>query len=252
MHKHENFSRYLKCVQPGSVFVEIGGERGEGSTAHLCNLAKSFSVRLISVDLKSLLAKKQDLLLDIWSTFYRNVRDPEWPEKVADLQDLPTSIQKECLEVHRWLDCKNAALDNFGFSDNLIDITQSGSSWSANYGENHNDPISLLYLDNFDYIWNEKNPQEFIKKQIIQYWDDFKIEMNNENCQIEHLTQLINLYPFLTKDCLVGLDDTYKLNGCWVGKSGPGVVFLLSQGWEIIFKDDTFVMMRRACRTDSP
>lgn len=243
MKKHENFANYLDSVSPGSVFVEIGNERGEGSTSYLCNLARSFSTNLISVDIESLESKKNSLLNKVWQHFYATVRDASWPSDIACIEDLPSDIQHECVNLHKWPEHKQIILEKFTYPDNLIEIQAQGSAWSRNYGINHKQPISLLYLDNFDYIWNTKDMPNFIQSQILDYKINHGIEMNNQNCQIEHLSQLINLYPFMTENCLVGFDDTYQSNGCWIGKSGPGVIFLLSKGWSILYNDLHFVIM---------
>jgi hypothetical protein len=71
-------------------------------------------------------------------------------------------------------------------------------------------------------------------------------EMNNNNCQIEHMSQLLYLYPHLTSDATVVFDDTYRINECWVGKCGPGVIYLQAQGWKILeHTTDAGVILRR-------
>ena len=42
--------QYIKH-EPGSVFLEIGSERGEGSTDYLAELAESFQTKLLTVDI---------------------------------------------------------------------------------------------------------------------------------------------------------------------------------------------------------
>jgi hypothetical protein len=66
------------------------------------------------------------------------------------------------------------------------------------------------------------------------YRDNWNIEMNNQQCQIEHLAQLIHLEPFFDQECVIGFDDTYLYNDCWIGKCGPAVVYLLTLGYKIV------------------
>jgi hypothetical protein len=243
--KFEYFADHAVSVEPNSVFVEIGGERGEGSTAYLSKWAQQLGTHLISVDIDTVDRKKQVLINKLWQDFYLVVRDSSWPQMTSHINQLPKNLQKECVDVHEWAKIQQEFLKNFDFADNIVNVCAVGSTWSQSYGTNHGQPISLLYLDNFDYIWDVASVPSFIQDQIQDYAQTHDISMNNQNCQVEHLTQLINLYPYLAQQCLVGFDDTYRYNNCWVGKSGPGVVFLLSKGWKILHYSNGFVIMRQ-------
>lgn len=244
-NKHEIFEKYLHNVEADSVFVEIGSENGEGSTNYLSQLAKAHNSRLISVDITSPQYKQQAAISFKWQEFYNDIRDQTWPSSVSSIDQLPEHIRHECETVHTWSYFQQQQSERFKFLDdkNNVIVQDIGSRWSQNYGATCGQPISLLYLDNFDYIWEVSMVFPDIQEQITMYRDWHGIDMNNQNCQVEHLTQLINLYPFLAKNCLVGFDDTYRMNDCWVGKSGPGVVYLLSQGWHIVHCSGYFVIM---------
>jgi len=117
-----------------------------------------------------------------------------------------------------------------GSTTNTEFVIEPGSTWAKKY---NGPPISVLMLDNFDYNWDVNNTADWIQSQI----DDYKkvgIDMTNNNCQIEHMSQIINLYSHLTPSATVMFDDTYTRNDCWVGKCGPAVVFLQAQGWKIL------------------
>jgi hypothetical protein len=124
--------------------------------------------------------------------------------------------------------------------DNVVWHEDIGSEWASTTFPTLNKTISCLYLDNFDYIWDvpymENHP--WIPDQIKKYKKVFGIDMNNENCQIEHLKQIIALFPFIDKNGLVICDDTYQWNDCWVGKNGAVVIFLLANGYEILRKKE--------------
>jgi hypothetical protein len=108
----------------------------------------------------------------------------------------------------------------------------SGSEWCALELPKLDKKIGLVYLDNFDYIWDVTSIQPHIEEQKQQY-ANLGIIMDNTNCQIEHLRQTMLIYPYLTNNAVVIYDDTYTYNGCWIGKGGPSVTWLLAQGFRI-------------------
>lgn len=162
--------------EPGTVFVEIGSDRGEGSTCELDRLAGLHQTRLITVDV------------------------------------LP-----------------NAQFHLAGKLHYTEFVVSSGSDWAKQY---QGAPISCLYLDNFDYIWDINESHIPTQHQMAEYASRGET-MTNQNSQIEHMSQLLFLYPHLSPNAVVMVDDTYQVNDCWIGKCGPGVVFLLAQGWHI-------------------
>jgi len=172
------------------VFVEIGSDRGEGSTEHLDKLAAKYKTRLYSVDI------------------------------------MPKS--KNRLEST----CVNTEF-----------VVATGSTWSKTFYLNQHN-ISLLYLDNFDYIWDITEARPAIRHQQHLY-ADLGMEMSNQNCQVEHLTQMINLSHCMHPQGIVVFDDTYCVNDCWIGKCGPAVVYMKTRGWHVAWHHDCGVIMRR-------
>ena len=108
-----------------------------------------------------------------------------------------------------------------------------GANWAAKVWPTFNQSIGCLYLDNFDYDWNTKNQSQNVLEQKAWYKSEFGIDMVNQNCQVEHLRQMISLLPWMSEKCLVICDDTYQINECWVGKGGGVVLYLLCHGFEI-------------------
>lgn len=163
--------------QSNSVFVEIGSERGEGSTSYLTKLAQENNTVLHTVDI------------------------------------IPQDLNIPGLICH----------------------TATGSEWCKTIFPALDKKISCLYLDNFDWDWNEANRPQWILEQIDQY--RLKgIEMTNLNCQEEHYTQLVTLEPYFADHCVVIFDDTIISNGTWTGKSAPGVFYLTHRGFTIVEK----------------
>jgi len=174
---YQQIGSYLESG-PG-LFVEIGSDRGEGSTAWLDALAAEHNTKLITVDV--------------------------------------LSKAKGHLE---------STLPNTEF------VVATGSKWAEEFCKTGNS-ISVLYLDNFDYIWDINEVRPAIKIQMTEY-AALGVAMTNQACQVEHLKQLMLLYPCLTSNAVVAVDDTYCYNDCWIGKCGPGVVYLLANGWEVV------------------
>lgn len=114
----------------------------------------------------------------------------------------------------------------------------AGSQWCKTVLPNLNKKISLLYLDNFDYEWDIYEHNDWILQQKQQYRDSFDMEMNNNNCQIEHATQMLLCLPYMSPQSVIVFDDTYQYNDCWIGKNGPAVVWLQAMGWQLkLYKD---------------
>lgn len=175
---YQHIGTYIHSTANG-VFVEIGSDRGEGSTAWLDALAAEHSKKLITVDISG--------------------------------------------KARGHLESK---LTNTEF------VVQSGSDWADDFAHNSTD-IDVLYLDNFDYIWDINEVRPAIQIQMADYASR-GTPMTNQACQIEHLKQLMLLYPCLTSTAVVAFDDTYCYNDCWIGKCGPAVVYLLACGWEVV------------------
>lgn len=100
---------------------------------------------------------------------------------------------------------------------------------------NHFEPISFLYLDNFDWEWDPEKPEQFILKQRIRY-NELGLEMNNLNSQRAHLEQMIAALPYMAEQSIVVLDDTWynKWWGHFTGKGGAVVPYLLSNNFQIL------------------
>lgn len=187
---YQHIGTYLEPTA-NSVFVEIGSDRGEGSTQWLDALAADHNKKLITVDVSSK-AKSR------WETTFVNTEF----------------------------------------------VVQPGADWAKNFAQNHTD-IDVLYLDNFDYIWDINDVRPAIQLQMAEYAER-GVAMTNQACQIEHLAQLMLLYRCLAPKAVVAFDDTYCYNDCWIGKCGPAVVYLLAQGWQVVHQTlDCGVILKR-------
>lgn len=187
----QKFHNHVPAAGRDRVFVEIGSDRGEGSTPVLAALARRCGTHLITVDLL-----------------------PDAKNRLA------------------------AANPDVDF------VIAAGSAWAELY---QGAPIAFLYLDNFDYIWDIADTGNIPIRNQMRLYADLGYCMTNQNCQIEHMRQILALYPHLAPDAVVAFDDTYCYNDCWIGKCGPAVVYLLSQGFEVVEQSlDCGVILRRS------
>lgn len=232
---YQQTHEYITEIEPDTVMVEIGSDRGEGSTLYYANLAEKNNIKLHTVDV---------------------------------LPNSKISAQNASIEWH----------------------TCIGSEWCKNIYPSINKKISVMYLDNFDYLWdNDRNdsridpdlwnkttydaikgvdwPQDFCEYTDLpkQYQDEvtfpltyndmmdemrtqyrkFGFNLTNSECQLEHFKQLFYLIPYLAEECIVVFDDTFRANDCWIGKNGPGVVLLQTIGFKIVAEDKTSVILKR-------
>lgn len=187
---YKHIADFLPPGAPG-VFVEIGSDRGEGSTQHLDKLAVTHQTKLYTVDISS--------------------------------------------KAKSWL-ANTCCATEFVVAD--------GATWAREFAETQTD-IAVLYLDNFDYIWDINNVTPAIEMQMRHYAGN-GVAMTNQACQIAHMTQLLALYGVLAPRAVIALDDTYCFNDCWIGKCGPVVVYLLARGWQIVHQTlDNGVILTR-------
>ena len=124
--------------------------------------------------------------------------------------------------------------------DRVTFIQCDGTEWTKTCIR----PISILYLDNFDWDWEVGTYSKMIEEQRVWYTER-GIEMNNINSQVAHLTQMQNLLPCMTRSCVVCLDDTYIHNGVYIGKGGAVVPYLLANNFKLELAQDYGVIMSR-------
>lgn len=111
-------------------------------------------------------------------------------------------------------------------------VAESGSVWCRKVLPGLNKTIKVLYLDNFDWIWDSTNIAPYCQTQIENYAAR-GVVMNNQNCQEEHRLQLEYCLPYLDKQAVVIIDDTFYNNGIWDGKCATAVPLLLENGFTI-------------------
>ncbi len=243
MWTYANVARYLpEHINRENFFLEIGSDRGEHSTPSLAQLAKQHGLELHTVDIE-----------------------------------------------HRHFDI-----------DNVVFHQAQGSAWCQQNLPRMQRHISLVYLDNFDWIWDcemlrpgyesgQWNPRVYrdlqgpdwpehftpwhllprdLQEQILEQFgrrgrdlEDFErisdlqrayhahgLVLDNNHCQIEHLAQIVAIYPWLAPDAVLVFDDTFREHDCWSGKCGPAVTFLQSMGFSVLESFPNGVCVGRSVR----
>jgi cephalosporin hydroxylase len=107
--------------------------------------------------------------------------------------------------------------------------------------------IKVLYLDNFDWDWSTNRHSEMIEQQR-QWYSSRGIAMSNLDSQTSHITQMVNLLPHMSDQCVICVDDTYEYNGVFIGKGGAVVPYLLGQGFGLLQTGDYGVILGRGYR----
>jgi len=173
--KLENFNL---AVDQNNIVLEIGSERGEGSSVWLYEWAKKHGIEFYSVDVE------------------HGKREQDYPEI-------------------NWI------------------VASSGSDWCKNTLPGLNKKIKVLYLDNFDWIWDTVATPPYAQRQIEAY-SKRGIIMNNQNCQEEHRLQLEYCLPHLDEQSIVIMDDTYYTEtNALSGKCATVIPLLVHHGFKM-------------------
>lgn len=155
--------------------------------------------------------------------------------------------------IAREVDAKFITVDVSDYAQKTINdptiefvVCDSGSNWCRDIFSRLTYRIKILYLDNFDWIWDEREIPPWIQNQIVEYRKR-GVTMNNVNCVQEHFAQFLYCYPRLEKECLVVVDDTWldPQHGVYIGKCGMIVHYLLHFGFKILYQKDCGMILGR-------
>jgi hypothetical protein len=115
-------------------------------------------------------------------------------------------------------------------------ITSAGSTWAHEELPKLNKKIKVLYLDNYDWLgpMNSLLPHELCQ---VEEYKSRGVDINNLDCQREHLHQMVGCLPFMDDESLIICDDTpfQQHSGIYIGKNGAVIPYLLSYGYKIVF-----------------
>jgi hypothetical protein len=134
-----------------------------------------------------------------------------------------------------WLMAKEIIHENAILSD--------GKLFLQNFRNYTNKNISVLYLDNFDVIYNEKHKISLLNR-VGNIYQENNENLNNQRAAEVHLEQLVTSMKFLNDDAIIIIDDTKFIESNWWGKGALVVPYLFNNNFKIIIEDEGGVMLK--------
>lgn len=202
---YRNAEQFLDRVGPGA-WIEIGVDRGEGSTRWFATEAKKRNCRFYGVDIDpQQIAQAGARMLETGDMVM--MADGRWAPMVGDMPD------------------------------HVSFAVGRGEDFVAEFAGKYGEPISVVYLDNFDWdYWLGRQEESFVPGVKQKYREEFKVEMTNINSQVTHLKQTIALIPQLTANALVICDDTWFMpeEGVFSGKCSAAIPLLMTAGFSVL------------------
>jgi hypothetical protein len=206
---YKNIEQYLDRIDHGS-WIEIGVDRGEGSTKFFSDLSQHHATKFFAVDadLDQVMRARYSLSLTGNATV-----NPDGTV-TQDVGEPPSHVTF----IH-------------GRGEVFIDKLQE---------QDPGGKVSLVYLDNFDWdYWVGRQEESFVPAQKEHYKKTMGVEMTNINSQQAHLLQAIKLMPWMTDNSIIVCDDTWyhPQEGVFIGKCSAVIPFLLLNGYKVLHTD---------------
>lgn len=202
---YRNAEQFLDRVDPGA-WLEIGVDRGEGSTRWFATEAGKRNCRFYGVDIDpTQIARASARMLETGDMVM--LADGRWAPMVSDMPD------------------------------HVEFAVARGEDFVAAFADKYKEPISVVYLDNFDWdYWLGRQEESFVPAVKQKYREEFNVEMTNINSQVTHLKQTIALIPQLTANALVICDDTWFMpeEGIFSGKCSGAIPLLMTAGFSVL------------------
>jgi hypothetical protein len=193
---YKNAEQFMDRVDPGA-WLEIGVDRGEGSTRWFANHAKRRGSRFYGVDID--------------------------PQQIARASAGMLETGEVTMTTDgRWVPVLGSMPDHVSFT------VSKGEDFVAEFADKYREPISLVYLDNFDWdYWLGREEEHFVPAAKQKYREEFKVEMTNMNSQLTHFKQT---------NALVICDDTWFMpdEGIFSGKCSAVIPLLITAGFRIM------------------
>ena len=123
-------------------------------------------------------------------------------------------------------------------------VQQDGSKFLIDHGKEFEKNIAILYLDNFDVVYNDKHKSSLLTRADGVYGPNGE-HLNNDRSAEVHLAQVIAALPNLTNNGVVIFDDTQLRDGDWWGKGATGVPYLIGLGFRVIDSHDDGCILQR-------
>ena len=200
---YKNCEQYLDRIDRGA-WVELGVDRGEGSTRWFSELAQTKATRFYGVDMD--------------------------PDQIQRAQTNLAATGQAIIQADGSIQMQTGEL-----ADHISLIADRGEEFLKKL--NNTEQISLIYLDNFDWdYWLGREEEAFVAGVKQRYRDTMQTEMTNINSQLTHLLQAIHAMPMMTPNSLIICDDTWAMpeEGTFSGKCSAVIPYALLNGYRIL------------------
>lgn len=204
---YKRVEQFMDAVDPSGAWLEIGLDRGEGSTRFFSDHARARGRLFYGVD-----ADHNQV---------ENARQGLSATGQAIL-DANGGIQMQVTDLPDHIKLFHAKGEEF-----LVDQQQ----------REPDQKFSLVYLDNFDWdYWCNRQEEKWVARQKQHYRDYMKTEMTNIHSQMTHLCQAIRLLPLMTERSIIVCDDTWYHpdEGVFIGKCSAVIPYILLNGYRIL------------------
>jgi len=121
-------------------------------------------------------------------------------------------------------------------------VCTDGETFLKNFRHLTRRRISVLYLDNFDVIYNDQHEKD-LRSRVGEEYGKWGWELENSKSAEVHLSQMKAAIPLMAQRSVVICDDTMTKNDGWWGKGATVVPYLLAQGWRVHSASDIGVML---------
>lgn len=202
---YKNVEPWIEKIDSG-VWVELGVDRGEGSTQWFSGQAKKRNSEFHGVDM-----------------------DPDQIQKAR---------QNLCSKTATIDAAGNTAMHYGDLPSHINLTTDRGEDFLLKfYQANPNKKVSLAYLDNFDWdYWLGRQEEAFVAGVKQNYINKMGVDMTNINSQLTHLLQAIRLIPMMSENSVIICDDTWGMaeEGIFSGKCSAAIPFLMLHGYKLL------------------
>jgi hypothetical protein len=207
---YKNVEPWLDKIDQGA-WVELGVDRGEGSTKWFSEHAKTKATRFYGVDM-----------------------DPDQIERAKNnFMYKKYAVLGLDGQLHM-----TQVPDHEGFANHIELVAAKGEDFLKTLHEqNPSTKISLMYLDNFDWdYWLGRQEESFVAGVKKRYLDMMNTEMTNLNSQLTHLYQAMVAMPMMAPNSVIICDDTWALpeEGIFSGKCSAVIPYIMLNGYRIL------------------
>lgn len=202
---YKNVEPWIEKIDTGT-WIELGVDRGEGSTRWFIDQAQTKGCEFYGVDMDPDQIKRADANLRSKTA----VISPSGETTIIS-GDLPDHVNLVCARGEDFL--------------------------TQYHRDNPNKKVSLAYLDNFDWdYWLGQQEEAFVAGVKQNYRDKMNVEMNNINSQLTHLFQAIRLLPMMADNSVIICDDTWVMpnEGIFSGKCSAAIPYLMLHGYRLL------------------